>query len=149
MDTHLPDDGPEAAGAVEKLSVEQCRRLLESAEVGRLAMAVAGDVDVFPVNFVVDGDSVVFRTAEGTKLLEVVMAGRVAFEADGYDPEGGLAWSVVLKGRAEEIERFEEIYRAQGLPLFPWNAAPKERFVRVRAESVSGRRFRVVRPQGV
>jgi hypothetical protein len=68
----------------------------------------------------------------------------VAFEIDGYDPTAGEAWSVVVKGRAEEIERMHEFFDALGLPLFPWHAAPKHRFVRIQPDTVSGRRFVVV-----
>ena len=55
---------------------------LDSVEVGRLATAHDGQPSVLPVNFVVDGTSIVFRTAEGTKLAEVVLNQHVAFEAD-------------------------------------------------------------------
>ncbi len=138
------DETARETGAMEILDAEQCWELLGSVEVGRLAIAVAGDVDIFPVNFALDDGSIVFRTAEGTKLVEIVLAGRVAFEVDGYEPEHGRAWSVVVKGRADNLERFEDLYRAQALPLFPWNAAPKERFVRLRPERLTGRRFTVL-----
>ncbi len=145
-----PDDPVEGVdplaretGRMELLDEEQCWELLSGVEVGRLAIAAAGDVDIYPVNFVLDGRSVVFRTAEGTKLLEVVLAGRVAFEVDGYEPEHGRAWSVVIKGEARDLDRFDDIYKAQDLPLFPWNALPKERFVRVMPVRVTGRRFTV------
>lgn len=130
-------------GHMEVLNEDQCWELLSTVEVGRLAVAVAGDVDIYPVNFVLDGRQIVFRTAEGTKLVEVVLAGRVAFETDGYDPDRGRAWSVVVKGVAHDLDRFAEIYRAQDLPLFPWNASPKERFVRIEPARITGRRFTV------
>jgi len=131
------------SGAFELLDVQQCWELLAENEVGRLAVAAAGDVDIYPLNYVVDDGAVVFRSAEGTKLVEVVLAGRVAFEVDGYDPDRGRAWSVVLKGTAELLDRFSDIYRAQELPLFPWNASPKERFVRIVPTKLTGRRFTV------
>lgn len=135
----------EVSGAIEALHEQDCWDLLSEVEVGRLAVAAAGDIDIFPLNFVVDGRSIVFRSAEGTKLVEVVLAGRVAFEADGYHPEDGSAWSVVLKGTAQLLDRFSDIYAAQNLPLFPWNATPKERFVRITPTSLTGRRFTVAR----
>ena len=140
-----PDVDPQARdiGYIEVLDEEQCWELLATVEVGRLAVAAAGDVDIYPVNFVLDGHELVFRTAEGTKLVEVVLSGRVAFEADGYDPDRGRAWSVVVKGHAHDLERFAEIYHAQDLPLFPWNASPKERFVKIIPDKVTGRRFTV------
>ena len=75
----------------------------------------------------------VFRTAEGTKLAASVLGRAVAFEIDGYDPEHGEAWSVVIKGQATEIERMQDVFDALDLPLFPWHASPKHRFVRDRA----------------
>lgn len=139
------DEVARETGAIEVLSPEQCWQLLTSSEVGRLAVAVAGDVDIFPLNFAVDDGAILFRTAEGTKLVEIVMAGRVAFEVDGYEPEHGRAWSVVVKGHAENLEKFDDLYHAQELPLFPWNASPKERFVKLTPVRITGRRFTVLR----
>ncbi len=131
------------SGATTVLSADACWELLATADVARLAVYAAGDLDVFPVNVVVDDRTLVFRTAEGTKLVELVLAGRCAMEADGYDIPTGDAWSVVVKGQAQLLDRFDDVYRAQELPLFPWNSAPKGQFVRVVPRVVSGRRFRV------
>jgi uncharacterized protein len=133
-------------GGVEVLDRQECWALLARSEIGRLAVAAAGEIDIFPLNFIVDDGTLVFRTAEGTKLVEVVLAGRVAFEVDGYEPEFGRAWSVVVKGSAELLDRWADIYHAQDLPLFPWNATPKERYVRIVPDRLTGRRFTVVRP---
>jgi nitroimidazol reductase NimA-like FMN-containing flavoprotein (pyridoxamine 5'-phosphate oxidase superfamily) len=129
--------------AVERLDADECWKLLREAKFGRLAIAVAGDIDVFPINFVVDGNGVVFRTSEGTKLLESVISDLVAIEADDRDPVAGQAWSVVIKGVPELLERFDSIYAAQRLNIRPWiDDLPKNRFVRVIVHSISGRRFR-------
>jgi hypothetical protein len=124
-----------------ELDEHQCWDLLRSQEVGRLAVAIANHPDIFPVNFVVDHATVVFRTAEGTKLAAAVLGESVAFEIDGESD--GEAWSVVIKGRAVEIENMYELFDAADLPLYPWHVAPKHRFVRVLPELVTGRRFRV------
>jgi uncharacterized protein len=50
----------------------------------------------------------------------------------------------VVKGRGEEISRGHELLDIADLPLFPWHAAPKQRFVRIVPDEISGRRFRVV-----
>lgn len=126
------------------LEPDECWPLLRDAEVGRLAVAIADHPDIFPVNFVVDHATVVFRTAEGTKLAAAVLGHSVAFEIDGYEPASGSAWSVVVKGRATEIARMHDLFDALDLPLFPWHAGPKHRFVRIVPESVTGRRFHVV-----
>jgi len=126
------------------LDRDECWRLMRSAPVGRLAVSIGAHPDIFPVNFVIDHGSVVFRTAEGTKLAASLLGVGVAFEIDGYDPEAGEAWSVVVKGRAEEILRMHELFDAMDLPLFPWHAAPKHRFVRIVPDEITGRRFHVV-----
>ena len=126
------------------LSTHDCLELLRSAEVGRLAVSIAERPDIFPINYVVDRGTVVFRTAEGTKLAASVLGRGVAFEVDGYDADAGEAWSVVIKGHAVEIERIQDLFDALDLPLFPWHAAPKHRFVRIEPVEVSGRRFHVV-----
>ena len=104
------------------LETNTCWDLLRSADVGRLAVAISNHPDIFPINYVVDHGTIVFRTAEGTKLAAAVLGRAVAFEIDGYDAEAGDAWSVVVKGQAVEIERMQDVFEALSLPLFPWHA---------------------------
>ena len=114
--------------------------------MGRLAVSIRDHPDIFPINYVVDRGGVVFRTAEGTKLAASVLGRGVAFEIDGLDPDAGEAWSVIVKGHAVEIERMYDVIDALALPLFPWHASPKNRFVRIDPVEVTGRRFHVVEP---
>src|SRR4028118_1332365 len=53
---------------VEVLGPSDCWAMLRTVDVGRLAVVVDGAPDIFPVNFVVDHGTVVFRPAPGTKL---------------------------------------------------------------------------------
>lgn len=131
------------AGAVEQLAENRCWELLRSAGVSRLAVWVEDHPDIFPVNHAVDHGTVVFRTAEGTKLSAALADVPVALEADGYDAGTGLAWSVVVKGRAGRIGRAEELEATADLPLLPWQAGPKGVFVRIVPGLVTGRRFPV------
>jgi nitroimidazol reductase NimA-like FMN-containing flavoprotein (pyridoxamine 5'-phosphate oxidase superfamily) len=126
------------------LDAHECWDLLRQQEVGRLAVSIAGHPDIFPINYLVDHGDVVFRTAEGTKLAASVLGTAVAFEIDGYDAAVGDAWSVVVKGRAREVQAIQEVFDAVELPLFPWHASPKHRFVRIEPDEVTGRRFHVV-----
>lgn len=136
---------PPSSGSdqIEVLPENECWALLRAEEVGRLAVSIANQPDIFPINYVVDHGTVVFRTAEGTKLAAAVLGVGVAFEVDGYDRSTGHAWSVVVKGWASEIEKMYDLFDAQDLPLFPWNAAPKHRFVRIVPTETTGRRFTV------
>ena len=135
------------AGAISapvmQLDESQCWALLRAGEVGRLAVSIRNRPDIFPINYLVDHGTVVFRTAEGTKLAAAVLGTAVAFEVDGYDAASGEAWSVIIKGRAVEIVRMHEVFAAADLPLFPWHASPKPRFVRIEPDEITGRRFHV------
>lgn len=125
------------------LPPHECLALLRTVEVGRLA--TNGDFpEILPVNFVVDEGSVLFRTAPGSKLAALATDHRVSFEADDYDPAAGEAWSVVIKGFAEVLRHPYDVVDAAEQPLFPWQAAPKHHFVRIRPVEITGRRFYVV-----
>jgi len=126
---------------VEVLSEATCLALLRSVEVGRLAIAIRNVPEIFPINYVMDDDTVVFRTGEGTKLAGALLGVGVAFEVDGYDTDAGVAWSVVIKGHAVEIDKMYELFDAADLPLFPWHAGSMHRFVRIRPSEMTGRMF--------
>jgi uncharacterized protein len=130
-------------GGIDVLDTQTCWQLLAGEEVGRLAVSVHRHPDIFPVNYAVDDQTIVFRTAEGTKLFALFANSSVAFEVDSYDAVSGTAWSVVIKGRAAEIP-MQDLSDNLAFPLFPWTATPKPRFVRVVPEEITGRRFHVV-----
>ena len=126
---------------LENLDVATCWQLLRADSVGRLAVAVGRQIDIFPVNYVVDGSSILVRTGAGTKLAGAVLGTSVAFEIDGVDRENSQGWSVVVHGRAQELERLEEILAAEDTGLQPWAESHKDRWMRVRADEVTGRRI--------
>ena len=88
----------ESITEVHNLEHHECWELLRTVSVGRLAVLVDGHPDIFPINYTVDGGTLVFRTGQGTKLSAASGEAPVAVEADGVDAVSGLAWSVVLKG---------------------------------------------------
>ncbi len=130
---------PEADEAITVLSAEQCWNLLSGQSLGRLATSIGGRPEIFPVNFAVQGDTVLFRSAEGTKLITTVINNEVAFEVDSYDEVGG--WSVIIKGTAEILESARDVEEAEQAPLRPWIPTLKLRFVRITPSEISGPRF--------
>ena len=136
--------GTETPAGVVALDVHACWELLRSVQVGRLAVLTDGRPDIFPINFVVDHGTVVFRTSDGTKLAAMMSAPDVAFEADAYDTGGRGAWSVVLRGQVQEITQLSDALDAMRLPLSPHYPGPKNRYLRVVPDAVTGRRFQVV-----
>lgn len=125
------------------MSLEECWEALRGREFGRLAFHLLGDVHITPLNYAVDGETLLFRTAQGNKLLGVVMHGPVALEID--ELTGDEAWSVVVRGSARVLEG-QEAHRAEALPLRPWVGDDKEIVVEIAPEEVSGRRFRLSKP---
>ncbi|MDQ2662056.1 MAG: pyridoxamine 5'-phosphate oxidase family protein [Actinomycetota bacterium] len=124
-----------------QLSEDECWQLIREAPYGRLAAAAGGEVDIFPVNHGIDGGTIVFRTAAGTKLLELTIRHRVAFQVDGITDTD--AFSVVVKGEASEFDRQGEVAEAERLGITPWAPEPKDRWVRIRPTEVQGRTFRL------
>lgn len=124
---------------ITEIPEDSCWGYLDTAEVGRLATSVGDQPEIYPVNYVVDGESVVFRTAAGSKLEEIVVNNRVAFEADGWSDEGG--WSVLLRGTAEVITDEAELALCAKMPLRPWVPTVKRNYVRISADQITGRTF--------
>ena len=134
---------------ITRMSTQQCWDFLRSHELGRMAYHLANEVHIVPVNYAVDHDpvsgrgSLLFRPAEGSKLLGVVMNADVAFEVDELVDE--VAASVIVRGRARRLEE-DEAHRAENLPLRPWVATSKWDVVEIAVTEVSGRRFELSRP---
>lgn len=138
------DETEEGRTPTRSLDEADCWERLARAPYGRIAMAAGGEVDIFPVNHVVDpsganGPVIVFRTSAGTKLLELTIRHRVAFQIDGFDD--AVAFSVVVKGTAEEFDRESEIEAAEALGITPWAPETKDRWVRIIPSEVHGREF--------
>ena len=133
------DDVNATSVPVQVLSEEDCWNALLSASLGRLAVAVGGIPDIFPVNFVAADRRLLFRTASGTKLIELTVNNRVAFETDGVGRDD--AWSVIVHGTARALETQREIDEAEALPLRPLIPTVKPVFVEIVPESITGRRF--------
>jgi len=122
------------------LSEDESWNLLSSVALGRYVTSLgSGRLEIFPVNFVVQKRTVLFRTAEGTKLFGAVAHNQVLFEADNHKVDGG--WSVIVRGTARVLYGSTELDEAERAGLHPWTATEKLRFVRIRPTEITGRRF--------
>jgi nitroimidazol reductase NimA-like FMN-containing flavoprotein (pyridoxamine 5'-phosphate oxidase superfamily) len=126
---------------IEVLDYGECLRLLATKQVGRIGFAIWGGPEVLPVNYVLDGDAVVFATGAGSKLAAVVRS-PVVFEVDDTDEQTRSGWSVVIHGLAQEVTAADTrtLERVQALPLEPWAEGRKPYYVRITPRFVSGRR---------
>jgi len=113
----------------------ECLQLLGTEEVGRIAVVLDGRPEVFPVNYMVDGDRIMFRTEAGTKLSGATRA-PVVFEVDHLDPVTRSGWSVVMHGHAVLHTVFDSHAEQRATPL--WVDADKPHLVRVTPDPVGG-----------
>jgi uncharacterized protein len=137
----MPSYPTDHAG-LEVLPLRECLRLLTQVPVGRLGFDVDGEVVILPVNHAVDGDTVVFHAAPGSKLSAAEGLHTVVFEADDYDAVTRTGWSVLVNGRAETVFDETEIQALGRLELAPWpDAVDRPFWIRIRPSSVTGRRI--------
>jgi nitroimidazol reductase NimA-like FMN-containing flavoprotein (pyridoxamine 5'-phosphate oxidase superfamily) len=85
-----------------KLTECECFGLLAGQHLGRVVLVDDRGPIAFPVNFVLDRHSVVFRSGEGAKLDAAGRGACVAFEVDGADEATRTGWSVLVRGEAAD-----------------------------------------------
>jgi uncharacterized protein len=135
----MPGYSTDHAG-LEILPFGECLRLLASVPVGRVGFIADGEIVMLPVNHMVDGQDVVFRTAHGSKLSAAGGRELATFEADCYDEQTRSGWSVLVTGRVEVVEAEDDVQRLMHRDLHPWVTAVQRPFwIRIRPVSVSGR----------
>ncbi len=136
MTTSLPLDHSGLA----VLPREECVRRLATARVGRVAFVSQGDPVILPVNHGMDGESVIFRTANGSKLLAGDSELPVAFEVDGYDVDRRSGWSVLVRGVAVTVADPADVARLNLLGVWPWaDLVERTHWIRIRTYSITGR----------
>jgi nitroimidazol reductase NimA-like FMN-containing flavoprotein (pyridoxamine 5'-phosphate oxidase superfamily) len=135
----------EVTASLEPLGRSECLELLALAKVGRLGLIVDGRPEILPVNYILDGDSVLFRTSESSVLNQASLAA-VAFEVDHIDDSARSGWSVMVHGHADDIGNAIDATseRLRRLTLISWAPGGRHRWFAVRPHSITGRRLRVL-----
>lgn len=133
----------------EEIPVSECLGLLAGRSVGRLAVVIDGHPLIFPVNYRVHGDTVVFRTGPGTK-LEGSALRRVAFEVDDVNADEGTGWSVVVQGHGYDISHAVDARSTElrTLPVVPFAPGARRHWIMITPVVISGRRLTKT-PEGV
>lgn len=131
---------------LENMSFDECVQLLAARRVGRIALTHRALPVVFPVNYVLDGHSVLLRTAPGTALAAARDEVVVAFEVDDIDEQDRAGWSVLVTGFMRELTDPDDVVRADRLHLASWTGDERSHYVRITPARVTGRR---IRPQAV
>lgn len=124
------------------LSQEQCWTHLKAGKLGRLAIVFEGRPVIFPVNYAVDQESIVFRTGPGTK-LEHGPGSVACFEIDGYDEHSREGWSVIAFGPLAQVADGDDSRSValRALQVEPLAPGVRLHWIALQAEEVSGRHF--------
>jgi uncharacterized protein len=130
---------PGAVGQLRELTRAECFELLENEHLGRLAVVDERGPVVFPVNYVLDRHTVVFRTEEGTKLHAASRGSPACFEVDTTDAATHTGWSVVVRGEITQVTDQAELARLRELPLQAWARGARNHFIRMLPATVTGR----------
>ena len=128
---------------LEILSRDECLELLAGEEVGRLAVVDGLHPRIFPVNYAMDGDTIVIRTAPGTKLTFGTRS-PVCFEIDHYDRAGREGWSIVVDGMLQEVNSLSApavVRSTLASAVQPWAAGAKDHWLRLDTVRITGRRI--------
>jgi nitroimidazol reductase NimA-like FMN-containing flavoprotein (pyridoxamine 5'-phosphate oxidase superfamily) len=133
----------EPKGALEEISEMKCLEILGQHSLGRIAIVVDGQPQIFPVNYAMNGRIIAFCTAAGSKLSHAPTS-KVAFEIDQYDSISGVGWSVMVQGFATDAtETFDDVsWAARVVTPRPLAPGAKPYRVAIEPSKITGRRFR-------
>ncbi|WP_214369164.1 pyridoxamine 5'-phosphate oxidase family protein [Pseudonocardia sp. H11422] len=118
-----------------------CLRLLAHGVVGRVVFTDAAMPAAQPVNYVLDGEEIIFRTAGGSKLAAATRRAVVAFQVDDIDVDTHIGWSVLGIGEAYEVtdtDRLAEL--VERLPA-PWASGRTAHTIAIPLPRLTGRRL--------
>jgi len=132
----------QGGGTLEEIGRDECLRLLATQRLGRLGVIVDGVPLVLPMQFALDGETIVLRTNDGAKTLHAPLSS-VSFEVDGVDWDAGHGWSVLVKGFGADIstsiDERSEVLRS--LNVRTWAPAPGDRWLEIVPREITGRRI--------
>lgn len=129
---------------VEKIPKAECLEILDQHSLGRIAVVVDGQPQIFPVNYAMSRRIIAVRTGSGSK-LSYAPSSKVSFEIDEFDASVGVAWSVMVQGVAVDAsEAFDDVSWAARAAA-PWPLAPgaKPYLLAIEPSKITGRRFQV------
>ncbi len=126
---------------LETIDETECRALLASATIGRIALSVRALPVVLPVNFALLEESILIRTGGGSKFDAACHEAVVAFEVDGFDALSHTGWSVLVQGQARVVQSPAELAEAHRARLTAWANPAADDYVKVSLDLITGRRL--------
>ena len=124
---------------LQQLATTECWSLLRSTPVGRVIFTDHALPAALPVNYVISGTSIIFRTSPRSPLAHATEDQVVAFEIDHVDPVSWSGWSVLVVGVAQPVREGSQMLRATELGLATWAGDGLDLFIRITPGQVTGR----------
>ena len=127
---------------VEELSYAKCRGLLSGGVFGRVAVCTTDGPRIFPVNYSVVDESVLFRTSPYGVVATHDWRSQMAFEVDHVDYGEHRGWSVLAVGHGERVEDPDELAHIKRTwDPRPWASGTRPLYVRLNWIELTGRRL--------
>jgi uncharacterized protein len=127
-------------GRLETLDHEECRRLLGSTTVGRLAYCTDGGPRILPMNYTLVSEAVIFRTGMDTDAAHQLFDHPIAFEVDQVDEFLQTGWSVLVVGNAQPLDEAALLLLDLGQTPQPWPEGRRSLVVQLPLTMMTGRR---------
>ncbi|KAA1425199.1 pyridoxamine 5'-phosphate oxidase family protein [Mumia zhuanghuii] len=136
----LEDKGP--SRHLTALSEPECWSLMATQEVGRIGFVAEGYPQIFPVNFQVHEQRVLFRTTPYGAVARAVTGTPIAFEVDTIDGSTQTGWSVLLTGTGQHETDPKVLADLWGPDrATPWADGSRVLWIGLTPLAVSGRRI--------
>jgi hypothetical protein len=119
----------------------ECRLLLPTAAIGRIAFTEAALPSIQPAAFGISGEDVVIPTGLGSKMAAGSRGAVVAFEVDDYDMVERTGWNVTVIGPSRLISVPSQVAALDALGILPWAPAMTHCYIALRMAVVRGRRI--------
>lgn len=125
----------------EVIPLAQCTHRLEQKEVARIAFVRGSRIHLYPINYVWDGEAIVFRCAPESPIADSIQR-EVVIEVDDIDERNQTGWSVLARGTptlVDAIETPDLQRRLRSLSLYPWSEGDKSMWIRMFPSPLTGR----------
>lgn len=129
------------------LSLDESWAMLGESGIAHLALRQEpSGVDIMPINYLVKDRAIYFRSAPGSKLVELSKNPSVAVQAEVS--RDGRWYSVVIKGDATRLSFDDEIVASGVLGLRAEQPGEKPNYLRITPTAVTGISFAMKPPVG-
>lgn len=129
-------------GRLEALARDECRRLLSTTNIGRLAYCTDAGPGIMPMNYTLVSEAVVFRTSIDSEASHQLFDHPIAFEVDQVDEFLRTGWSVLVVGNAQPLHEESLLLLDVGQAPQPWPEGRRALVVQLPLTIMTGRRVR-------